>query len=156
MTTETSPKGTGKFIFICFLAFFGIVTLVNSTFIYMAIHTNSGVVTENAYEKGLAYNKVLEAARAQPALRNNLTYQSGKLKWEVSDEAGAPLKGGKAVAFLVRPIKDGSDFSLALTETAPGIYEGTPEFPVQGLWSARLDMQWNKEQYQTAQDFIVK
>ena len=156
MGTELAHKNSGKFILICFLAFFSVVTIVNSVFIYIAIHTNTGVVTENAYEKGLAYNKVLAAARAQPTFKDSLTYKDGKLKWQVADQIGAPVKGGKATAFLIRPIKEGSDFSLTLNETSPGNYEGRADFPEQGLWSARLDMQWNKEQYQTVQDFIVK
>lgn len=148
--------GGGKTILLCFVAFFGLITIVNSIFIYMAIRTNAGVVTDSAYEKGLAYNKILAAARAQPSLQEKTTYIDGILRWELADESGKPLKSGKATALLVRPVKGGYDFLLTLKETAPGVYEARPDFPMQGLWTARLDMQWNDKQYQTTQDLMVK
>lgn len=148
-------RGSGKFVFLWFLAFFGTIIAVNSTFIYTALHTNTGVVTDNAYEKGLAYNRILDAIRDQPQLEDKMTYQNGTAQWTLRDASGHPVTGARAVIFYVRPVKDGYDFSLPLTETYPGVYEARTEFPVHGLWTARLDLKWNKQHYQTAQDFIV-
>jgi nitrogen fixation protein FixH len=58
-----SSQQEGRKIFIMFLAFFGVCVAVNAFFIYMAVSTNRGVVSERAYEIGLRYNEVLEEAR---------------------------------------------------------------------------------------------
>ena len=154
--TTPQPKNSGKLILLCFIAFFGVIIAVNGVFIYMAMQSNTGVITENAYEKGLAYNKVLETARTQPALQDKMIYEGGTLQWQLADETGSPLKGGEASVVLVRPVKGGYDFSLPLKETAPGVYVAKPDFPMHGLWTARLDVKWNNKQYQTSQDLIAQ
>ncbi len=148
--------GSGKLVLFCFVAFFGIIIAVNSGFIYMAMKSNTGVVTENAYEKGLAYNKVLAEAKAQPSLQDQVTYEGGVLRWVLKDEAGKPVSAARTSVTLVRPVKDGYDFSLTLKEITPGTYEARPDFSMQGLWTARLNAQWNDKQYQTTQDLIAR
>lgn len=155
MDTACKP-GSGKLILTCFLGFFGLITAVNIGFVYMAVKTNAGVVTESAYEKGLAYNKFLAAARAQPDFQDKMIFKDGVLQWSVKDQAGNAVTGGSATAFLVRPVQAGHDFQVRMTETSPGIYEAKPQFPLHGLWTARLEMTWNSKQYQTTQDFMVK
>ena len=154
--TPPHPKNSGKIVILCFIAFFGVIIAVNSVFLYMAMKSNTGVIAENAYEKGLAYNQILETARQQPSLQDKMTYENGTLKWQVADEGGAPLKGGQASVTLVRPVKSGYDFALPLKETSPGLYIVNPEFPMHGLWTARLDIKWNNKQYQTSQDLIAQ
>lgn len=46
-----------------FVMAFLVVFAVNGLFIYLATSTNRGVVTENAYEKGLAFDRIVEASR---------------------------------------------------------------------------------------------
>lgn len=153
---DPSYKESGKIVFLWFLSFFVAIIFVNTGFIYAAIHSNTGLVTENAYEKGLAYNQNLEAAKSQPRLKDEMLYQDGILRWTLTDAAGKPVDRGAATVFFMRPVKDGSDFSLPLKEKSPGVYEAKVGFPVHGLWNAKLDLKWNKTQFQTAQDFIVR
>jgi len=47
-----------------FVIFFLVLFIVDGIFVYLATSTHTGVVTENAYEKGLRYNEVIERARA--------------------------------------------------------------------------------------------
>ncbi len=63
MTTERS-----RWIPWAFLAFFAVVLLANGTMIWLAFATWTGLETEGAYQKGLAYNRTLEQAEAQAAL----------------------------------------------------------------------------------------
>lgn len=56
-------KKTGRLVLIWLLGFFGVCMAVNAFFIYMAVTTNWGVVSENAYQTGLHYNDLLEEAR---------------------------------------------------------------------------------------------
>ena len=48
-----------------FVIAFIIVFAVNGVFVYTAINTNRGVVTENAYEKGLDFNRIVAEVRKQ-------------------------------------------------------------------------------------------
>ena len=94
----------GTTVLIWFVAFFGIVTLVNSVFIYMALHTHSGLVTENPYEKGLAYNERLDDIRHQPLWETHMAYKDGVLNWQSRDEGGNPLENAKVTAIIMRPV----------------------------------------------------
>ncbi len=140
-----------KWIPYYFVAFFAVVAFLDSIFVYTAITTQTGVVTENPYEKGLDYNTVIEEAKAQPSIENTVTYEDGKLKWSL------PMEDAVASAFIVRPIQDGHDFEIALQHTGNGIYEADPEIPFKGLWTARLSAKWDKnKQFRATHDFIVK
>jgi nitrogen fixation protein FixH len=46
---------------------FMVVFAVNGVFVYTAIHTNHGVVTENAYEKGLKFDHIVAEVRKRNA-----------------------------------------------------------------------------------------
>lgn len=62
MTTEPK-KNDGRKVFIGFLAFFIVFASVDAFFVYKAISTLPGVVSENAYEIGLNYNKIIAEAK---------------------------------------------------------------------------------------------
>lgn len=63
MQTTAKKDHTGRIVLWALLAFFGVLASVNAFFVYTAVTTNTGVVTENAYEKGLRYNEILKEAR---------------------------------------------------------------------------------------------
>ena len=149
-------KPVGKKILFCFLGFFGVVAAVDAAFVYTAIRTHSGLVTEQAYEKGLAYNETLSKARSQPQVRQTASYTNGVFRWTIADEKGNPVTGAKVDVSFFRPVKDGSDFKAGMTETAAGTYEIKPAFPLNGLWTAELDAKWNDKQYQTTKEIIAK
>jgi nitrogen fixation protein FixH len=50
-----------------FVMAFMVVFAVNGVFVYTAIHTNHGVVTENAYEKGLKFDHIVAEVRKRNA-----------------------------------------------------------------------------------------
>lgn len=155
--TETGKKcHAGRNVFLCFLAFFGTIALVDAAFVYTALRTNTGTVTDRAYEKGLAYNEVLQRAQSQPGLRENSAYQDGTFRWTLADESGAPLSEADVTVRFFRPVKEGHDFSLPLAENGAGIYEVKPELPLKGLWTAQLEAKWDNKQYRTTQDFIAQ
>lgn len=156
MQATPAPRKSGKFILGCFLAFFGVVCAVDAGFVYTALHTNSGEVTEQAYEKGLAYNKTLEQARTQPVLKEKFSFQDGIARWSAIDNNGAVLERAAVKVKFIRPVKDGYDFETVLQYGGSGLYEAKPDFPVKGLWMAQLSAEWNGKRYQTTQEFIVK
>ncbi len=147
---------SGKKVFLMFFAFFATIVAVNSGFLYMALHTNTGLVTEQAYEKGLAYNQTLDAAKGQPDLKEVSSYENGVFTWSIKDHAGVPLSGANVVVHFIRPVQDGYDFSMSLKEDGAGQYSGRTDFPVKGLWQAKLSAEWKQAEYRTMHKFIAK
>lgn len=60
---QENSKRDGRKFFIILISFFILFASVDAFFIYKALSTHTGVVTENAYEQGLNYNEILEEAR---------------------------------------------------------------------------------------------
>ncbi len=154
---KTDVKGTGgKLILLYFVAFFGVIIAVNVVFMYFAVTTFTGLVTEDPYEKGLAYNKVLEKAKAQPKLIQNAVYENGVLRWSLSDEDNISLDSAAVTAQIMRPVKSGFDFEVKLEYKGGNIYEAKLDLPMHGAWVAKLSAKWDKKQYQTTYNFVAK
>jgi nitrogen fixation protein FixH len=156
MTQIVVQRKNGKFILFCFLGFFGFVTMVDSLFVYMALKTNTGLVTQEPYEKGLAYNEVLDRAKEQPSLRETASYQNSIFQWKVLSEQGTAIDDAQVFVKFIRPIQDGYDFSVKLTKQNDGIYRQKIDFPLPGLWVAKMSAQWNNQTYQTSHEFMVQ
>lgn len=156
--SKRNPKD--KYVLFSFLAFFGVVFLVNGIFIYTAIKTQTGVVTEQAYEKGLAYNKTLEDAQNQPALKDKITYSQPVLRWVLRDETDAPLLNGVAKGHMIRPVQDGHDFDISFISRGDGVYEAMVMPPLKGQWVVKLESVWtqnNQEKsYKTTYQLMAK
>lgn len=151
MADRAKKDPRDKWIPYYFVAFFAVIALLDGFFVYKAISTQTGVVTENSYEKGLDYNHVIEAAKAQPDMKNTITYEDGTLTWQL------PIEDATASAFIVRPIQDGHDFEITLQHFGNGVYKASPDLPMKGLWTARLSAKWDQnKQFRATHDFIVK
>lgn len=65
-----TTKNDGRNVFLAFIAFFVIFASVDAFFVYKAISTLPGVVSENAYEIGLNYNKIIAEAKKRKLEQN--------------------------------------------------------------------------------------
>lgn len=149
-----SPKD--KYILFAFLGFFGVVFAVDGYFVHTALTTHRGVVTDQAYEKGLHYNEVLQTAKNQPALLDNVTFEGNVLQWTLLDENNIAITQAEVKAKIVRPIKEGYDFETVLTNKGNGVYEAILDLPYKGLWEVRLSSKWNNKSYKTTHQMIQK
>lgn len=156
MTTASARK-SDKWIPWYFVLFFAVFIVVDVIFATMAMRTHSGVVSEQAYEKGLAFNETLSAARdqAQFIKRETASYQGSMLAWRITGQDGQPLRGAKVTAHLVRRVQEGYDFTVSLAEDTPGHYTAKPGFPLPGEWVARLEMTWNNKTFRTTLPLMV-
>lgn len=147
-------KKKDKYILFAFLAFFGVVFSVDAVFIHTALTTQTGVVTEQAYERGLNYNKLLNEANSQPDLKDDISFNNGVLRWNLD------ISNAEVQARIIRPIQDGYDFDIVLNHKDNGIYEASLDLPFKGLWEAKLDSKWKNQgqwqTYKTTHQFIVK
>lgn len=146
-----SPKD--KYILFAFIGFFGVIFTVNIFFARTAIKTHPGVITENAYKKGLKYNETLKQVRTQPKLNDKVTFEDNILRWDLNDRS---ISNAIVTARIIRPIQNGYDFDIDLTHKGNGIYESSLGLPFKGLWKAKLESKWNNQTYKTTYQFILK
>lgn len=138
---------TGWHVLGVFLLFFGIVFGANGYMAYWAISTFSGIEIDDAYQKGRAYNHNLEAMETQRKLgwtadiEEKLILGAGNrthLQVRFADANGAPLTGLRVNGTFWRPVAKGGDRTLALVQTAPGLYEGDTDLEWTGNWLVRI------------------
>lgn len=155
--SAAEKKLNGYSVFIWFLAFFAVIILVNGVFIYTALGTHTGVVTERPYEKGLAYNEILAEAKDQPHMQSKAAFDDGVLSWRLHDENGKAVDGAQAIAKIIRPVQDGNDFEITLQPQGGGLYTADMNLPMKGKWIAKLSAQWNNDKnYHTTHRFMAK
>lgn len=138
---------TGRTALWLFLAFFGVVFAANGVFLYLASASWTGLTTEDAYRKGIAYNRTIERAAAQRALgwqtAVSLEAAEGgarRLALTLRDRADAPIDGRTVKATLRRPGVAGGDIETALGWTAAGYYAADLILPYAGRWDVRIEI----------------
>jgi nitrogen fixation protein FixH len=155
MTASARPRGWWyPWIFV---GGFAIVVVVNGIMIWFATTTFTGLETERAYEKGLAYNRAIDDARAQDELgwRVETTIEPAegravRLGARFADRDGRPIDGLAVEGRLIRPTQSGHDRRLPMTGLGDGSYEArlTPELP--GLWEFQVVAKRGDVRHQTS------
>ena len=128
---------TGRHVLLGLIAFFAIIFAVNGVFLYQALSTHTGVVSNEPYRKGLAYNERIAADQEQQTLgwHVDLTVpeKAGELRLALADPNGRPVPGLVINGRIGRPSTGDLDQTLALEEKTPGtcgtniaaLHEGT-------------------------------
>lgn len=121
-----------------------IVLGANIGMITMAVVTNPGLVNEDYYEQGKEFERNIVSRQQERAaigweMDLNLpqqlrTAEAATLSFQSADADGEPLDGARVELFAYRPADKTADFSLPMTEVAPGRYEAEVGFPLKGLW----------------------
>ena len=136
-----------------FVAFFVALALIDGVMVTIAVRTQTGVVTEHPYEKGLAYNRIVNAAEKQQSLgwKSDLNYAQGMLTFTLQDAAGKSIKPEKVIAAIRRPTQDGMDFSVQMNGGKAQV-----KFPKPGLWEVRMQAEVGNTQYQQIKRIVVQ
>jgi nitrogen fixation protein FixH len=134
-TLHRERRLTGRHVLIATLAFFGFVVAANLAFVFLALGTFSGTVSDRAYQEGLAYNERLAAAAEQRSRgwTGSLTLLPEGLSLTLEDRDGTPVSGLALVARLSRPATRAFDSNVLLTELVPGRYVAPAEL-ASGNW----------------------
>ena len=158
VTASLSASKRDKWIPWYFVAFFVAIAIIDGAFVTIAIKSQTGVVTERAYEKGLAYNDILSEAAAQKDLgvEGMAEFKNDEIIWSLADKDGKPLDGVAATAHFYRPAQDGYDFKVELKVQGGGVYSARPKFPLPGRWTARLEATWQDTLSQQNQRYQAK
>ena len=138
---------TGRTVLLSFLAFFGVVFLVNGIFFWVARDTWTGLSTEDAYRKGVAFNDELARADGQRLLgwTAETEYISvgpgeGRLVFALTSADGLPVLARNVTVSFRRPVTEGIDFAAILQSDGTGRYVADVAPPIPGQWDVRIEV----------------
>ena len=136
-----------------FVMAFVFVAIINAIMVTIAVRTNTGLITEHPYEKGLSYNKVVAAETAQEKLgwKGKIAYENGKVVFALHDKKNQEITPAKITATITRPTQAGMDFTADLTGGEAAI-----KFPIQGLWEVRVDTDYKGHHYQQSKRIVLE
>ncbi|MFA5949690.1 MAG: FixH family protein [Hyphomicrobium sp.] len=143
-TLATPRRLTGYHVLGIFAGFFGLIFVMNGFMIYQAITTFGGLETQDAYRKGLAYNKRIAAEESQARLGWTAALSVGRdkdgLTLRMTGNDGQPVTGLKISGALGRSATNRFDRSVSLIEAEPGIYISAGGDRLEpGTWIATLE-----------------
>lgn len=136
-----------------FVAFFLVVLAVNGVMVMLAVRTHTGTVTDHPYEKGIAYNQVVQAENSQEKLgwKAQMILDGETLNVVLKDARGNTLSPNSLTVRFVRPTQDGMDF-----EVTPRNGKAQVRLPARGLWEMRLFATVGGTNYQQSKRVIVQ
>ncbi len=136
---------TGRQFFFWIAGFFSIVFTASGFLVYFALSSWTGLETKHPYETGLAYNDQIESARTQDkrGFKVSMAIDAKpdrfiELSVMARDAEENPLSGKTVKVMFIRPVHEGDDVEVTLTEKKPGIYRGGHKLKLAGQWEARL------------------
>ena len=141
-----------------FVAAFLIVFVVNGIFVYLAIQSHSGMVSDHPYEKGRDYNLALDQDAKQQALgwRGDIQLNNGAVIYTLFDKNGAPISDAKSTAYFTYPVRQGYDFQRPLSANPlTGHYSAPIDWPIAGQWHITVQSIWKQQTHQTHQHLII-
>lgn len=161
--TGTPEARRGRWIPWTFVGMFGIILLANGIMVTAAFDSWSGLSTTDAYHKGLLHDRQI----AERDREEHLGWQvssgfeqrapgAGELRLRALDKAGNPILGAEVVAKVVRPVVEGSDFTVTLPGRGAGLYTLPVQFPKRGLWEVRYRIHGNGETVSAVHRIQVK
>ena len=147
------PNGTtkGRWIPWSIAAMFVPVFAVNIYLAHVALSSSTGLVTENAYDTGQSYNRVISHGRQQAALGwraiaafeavppagNGTVTGTGTgatLRLFLFDSQGAPIRDAVITGQLLSPVDPQPVQPLALLADGQGQYRQIVTLPRHGQW----------------------
>lgn len=153
MTFSTGPRPSDKWIPWYIGLFFVVQFAGFGWFYHLASTSYTGLVTEQAYEKGLQYNQTITKAEEQAQLGWTATIVKGEdgIRLSLRDQDKKPLSGATVFLWLVRPVHSGVDQKLQMKQSEAGVYYAPVAVPEKGLWEARIEASKGNKHYQAAQ-----
>lgn len=146
-----------------FFGMFACILIANGALVYYAVNSWTGIGTDDAYVKGLAYNEAIaeSEAQAKQGWQAELDYDAsgslaGRLTLDLKDRHGAAIEKAEVTALLVRPTHEGHDFAATLAHSGAGRYDADLTFPLEGLWEVRLEIAHERGAHSLAKRLLVR
>lgn len=141
---ENKKPISGWHVLAGFICFFLTVFTANGIMTYFALGTWQGVQTEDAYVKGLNYNRQLEQAQNQQDSQWKITFdrlprmQNGDRVSVAIEHPEGNVALSSVAAEFIRPVERGYDFTVELAHQGDQVYAAPVTFPLKGNWKARV------------------
>ena len=147
-----------------FVAGMGLVVLVNAGMVTAALTTYSGLAHNDAFGRGIAYNRVLENVERQEKLGWRVDLQPGeadadgvrRLSLTLRDSADVPLTGARIAVSMRRPVENIAPIAVSFDERGVGTYAGGPIMLRRGQWDAQIVVLRAGERFDVTRRLIVK
>ncbi len=159
MASQAQPRPSDKWIPWYIVLFFVFQSFVFGGFAYVAQKTHTGLVTDEAYKKGLAYNRVIEKARAQEelGLESDIRIAAdGLLRFTLRDSEGRDVAPSHVSVWFFRPTQASADVHAAMQPAPEGGYKILPQLPAKGLWEVRIHADTAAGPYQTSKRMVIE
>lgn len=158
---QVKPPFKDRIIPWYFVMFFAVIFVVNMMMFHLASKTHTGVVDHKAYQRGLAYNDVIERGDHQRQLgwqaKVDFNTENNKVSLSLKNKDAQDILGAHIIAYAFRPTQDGHDFKQELTETlTAGQYEAELSFPLKGQWELRFDIEKNGDRFYISKKITVE
>jgi len=147
-----------------FVAAMGLVVVVNGVMVTFAVKSWTGLTVSKPYERGIQYNQVLEAKRAQDAL--GWTFASsfgvtgdglhGRVLIKVTGRDGAPMDDLSLTGALVRPIEVMAPLELSFEPVGDGRYVARADLPKAGQWDLKVTARRGDDEYLLIERLVVR
>lgn len=157
MAASDVRKPIDKHIPLMIVAFFAVFIVVDIIMVTLAVKTQTGVIVENAYEKGLAYNQILDAAQEQENLNLTglITLDGPLLSFSLKDKDGKIIDLEQVNAQITYLPRKGYDFNIPLVYDGHGLFTARLDLPEKGTWNIRIYAAWDNKHYQASQNFLI-
>ncbi len=152
-----------------FLAWVGVVLVfiaVNGLFVVLAVRSNPGLVVENYYEQGRAYEQnAIRLLQSRDTLRwqthlevpeSIVVGSADNYHFSAVDARGLPIAPRRVVLRAYRPADAGADFEVPLQRIAPGLFQGALVFPLPGVWDVTVEIPYDDTVYQETRRIHVQ
>ncbi len=141
------------------VGFFVVIAGVLSTFVYLAVTTYRGVVTEQAYEKGVAYNDIIARAEGQDkkGWLSSIEVDGRRIVFTLRDQRRDTIKVDAVDLVMFRPTQDGMDRVYTMQMQTNGSYVAdVSDLPATGIWEVRITAQAQQGAYQTSKRVVIR
>ena len=138
---------------------------VNVVFIIVAFVTSPGLVVENYYEAGRAYEK--NALKMLAATQNTKDWetkldmvddvfvgQKNTIRFTAVDGRGLPIVDAQLISY--RPSDANQDIISSMKEIAPGLFESIVSFPLKGVWDVNIKVNQDNSKFELQKRISVK
>lgn len=157
MSQDELNRKRGRFVPWIIGLFYLTFTTALIGFVFIAYAHPPADSTEEAYDKGLAYNAILAKADAQSELgwRSSADYTRGRLTFILQDHNGQPIKAARGQAWFVRSGNPADDRSFVLHDDGDGNYFAKAPLPATGMWTVHVTVEKAGRQYQSVSTIEV-
>ncbi len=145
-----------------FFVFFAVIFAVNFFYIYISQKTWRGLANDDAYQKGLHYNQILEAEKKQKELGwkmaiyyRNLGENKGVLEIDLKDKNSQKISDAEIEVNFKRPTQEGKDFSQKL-KFRDGFFKADIFFPLKGQWDFEIRAVRGEDVFQETDRNIIQ